>query len=60
MYSLFVLAYDIHSVSNLLGRTVHQLVNANIYSVNHVAVTNAYKLADVVKRFSCCSDQMSE
>ena len=32
-----------HSVTTLLGRTVHQLVNANIWSANHVATSKCTK-----------------
>ena len=34
---------NMHSVNTLLGRPVHQLVNANIYSANHVAATKCIK-----------------
>ena len=36
-------ASEIHSLSTVLGRPVHQLANANIYSANHVAATKGVK-----------------
>ena len=47
-------------MTTLLGRPVHQLVNANIESANHVAITKCIKSCRQVKRISCFSDQMSE
>ena len=37
------LFWTVHSVSTLLGRPVHQLVNANISSANCVAATKCIK-----------------
>ena len=38
-----VLIVILHSVCNLLGRPIHQLVNANISSANHVAAAKCIK-----------------
>ena len=49
------LNYYIHPLTTLLGRPVYQLV---IYLASCVA--NSSKHADMVKRFSCCTDQTSK
>ena len=43
VYFTVFIQYTIHSVSNLLGRPVHQLVDANIESASHVAASKCIK-----------------
>ena len=48
------------SGSNLLLRSLHQLVIANILSANHLAATKCLKACRHGLAVSCCSEQISE
>ena len=53
-------APNVQSLSTLLDIPVHQLVNANIESANHVAATKCIKTCRHGQEVQQFSDQMSE